>query len=93
MVDFIVECSTQASAKKGQTSINKLGACIWIGRQTRKRQRRHVLVTSKVRLLCFAVCLTFKATNKEAEYEAVLADFGMVKELHMDSLNVFNDTS
>ena len=40
----------------------------------------------------YSICIGFKVTNNEAEYEALLTRLRVATELEVKSLNVFNDS-
>lgn len=50
-----------------------------------------VLVTPENRSVCYTLKLEFTATNNEAEYEALIADLKIIKELGVKSVEIFSD--
>ena len=42
--------------------------------------------------MVYTICIEFKATNNEAEYQALLADLRVAAELEVQSLDVYSDS-
>ena len=51
-----------------------------------------MLVSPENHRISSALRFTFKASNNEAEYEALLAGLRLAKELQVDSLIVYSDS-
>lgn len=50
-----------------------------------------VLVNPEEHSICYALKLDFSATNNEAEYEALIVEFKLAKELGVQALQIFCD--
>ena len=51
-----------------------------------------VLQTSSGEQMEYAIRIEFKATNNDAEYEALLNELWIASELRVESLHTFNDS-
>ena len=51
-----------------------------------------MLISPENHRISSALRFTFKATNNEAEYEALLADLRLARELQVDSFMIFSDS-
>ena len=102
LVDFIAECPTtdqmskNGSSKEAATSEYDLGST-WVlyidGASNAQGSGAGFLLTNSDGVVTeYTLRVDFKASNNQAEYEALLAGLRMVKELGINSLRVFSDS-
>ena len=102
LIDFIAECPTTDQKSKIEHSKEAATSecdpeATWVLHIDEASNARgsgvgFLLTNSEGVVTEYALRFDFKASNNQAEYEALLASLRVVKELGIDSLRVFSDS-